>query len=94
MYLKAPYIIGLLAEEPAEVESFTEQLVEALAPRNSLEAVEAREVAEAYLAGRRLSRFESLGLSSNGFLRAVPMQGPYSDIDLAWRAPLTRRVWA
>ena len=57
---------GLLAEDPEAVDQFIRSLVDVLAPRNALEEVQALDVAEAYVAGRRLGRYESLKLARDG----------------------------
>jgi hypothetical protein len=65
-YLKAsPYIVsGFLAEVREEVETFLDELVGDLAPRNALERAAARDVALAFLSSVRLEKSEALALGN------------------------------
>ena len=65
-YLKAsPYIVsGFLAEVREEVETFVDELVGDLAPRNALERAAGRDVALAFLSSVRLGKSEALALGN------------------------------
>ena len=56
---------GEFAEDPDEIEAFTEEVVEGLAPRNGLERMLATRVATALLHAARLDRYSALQIAKH-----------------------------
>jgi hypothetical protein len=68
MYGSRPVAIprGAFAEDQAEVSALHDAIVEALAPRDAVEQVQASRIAMSFLRLRRVSRYEAAALGDDG----------------------------
>ncbi len=66
---------GPFMEDQAEVAAFFDSLVESLAPRDAVEAAQARSIAATHVRLRRLDRFEAAALNAVWTTRKSPSSG-------------------